>query len=89
MSHGVCAAAWDDIKLRRALEELVRSADRKREQKNKPGEAAAQSARRPLIIHLHDYVEISALNDAIIQKLRFVAERMWQEGRKVIVVSST
>ncbi|KAL2116937.1 hypothetical protein VTJ04DRAFT_9105 [Mycothermus thermophilus] len=52
---------------------------------------AAQALHSPhdLIIHLHDYVEISALYPAIITKLRNLADRLWKPSRKVVLVGTS
>ncbi|KAL2149512.1 hypothetical protein VTH82DRAFT_8163 [Thermothelomyces myriococcoides] len=47
------------------------------------------SGDRKLIIHLHDYVEISSLYPSIIHKLRAIADRMWRAGRGVVLVGSS
>ncbi|KAK0626195.1 P-loop containing nucleoside triphosphate hydrolase protein [Immersiella caudata] len=71
---------WEELKMMQALESLVGAADVKR--------GKAQSD-RPLIVHVHDFVEISELHEGIIIKLRHIVDRMWQAGRKVVMVGSS
>ncbi|KAK0706595.1 hypothetical protein B0T26DRAFT_656359 [Lasiosphaeria miniovina] len=76
---------WDDLKLNQALESLVAAAGAKRASEVDSG----SGTERPLIIHVHDYVEMSAANDSIINKLRSIADRMWQKGRRVVLIGSS
>ncbi|KAK0651380.1 P-loop containing nucleoside triphosphate hydrolase protein [Cercophora newfieldiana] len=81
-ASGAFDGRWEDLKLMQALQSLVASVDAKR------GAGAAQPD-RPLIVHVHDYVEISSLHEGIILKLRHIVDRMWQKGRKVVLVGSS
>jgi hypothetical protein len=77
---GAFDGRWEELKMMRALESLVASADAKR---------GAARPDRPLIIHLHDYVEITSLQGSIVTKLRHIVDRMWQRGRKVVLMGSS
>ncbi|KAK4455620.1 P-loop containing nucleoside triphosphate hydrolase protein [Podospora aff. communis PSN243] len=81
-SSGVGAydGRWEELKMMQALESLVGAADLKR---------GGSQPDRPLLVHVHDFVEISALHDGIIAKLRHIVDRMWQRGRKVVLVGSS
>lgn len=87
---------WEDMKISAALEQLVAAVDRKRAQAalaSSRGKSftkvKAQEPSRDLIIHLHDYVELSSLYPAIVHKLRAIADRMWMAGRRVVFVGSS
>ncbi|KAK4221836.1 hypothetical protein QBC38DRAFT_549704 [Podospora fimiseda] len=75
---------WEELKATNALNAFVASAEVKR---SVSGVGAEQP--RDLIIHLHDYIEISSLKPVLINKLRMIVDRMWQTGRKVVLVGST
>lgn len=76
---------WEDMKISAALEAMVAAADAKR------SVARAQPGRpeQNLIIHVHDYVELSALHRSVVNKLRAIVDRMWMGGRKVVLVGSS
>jgi len=82
---GAFDGRWEELKMVQGLESLVAAADVKRDIAA-PGSAQSD---RPLIIHLHDFVEISSLSDSIVAKLRHIVDRMWQKGRKVVLVGSS
>jgi len=81
---GVSDERWDDIKLGRALEQLVEAADTQRYSNR-----SSSSRRKDLIIHIHDYIELNSLAEGIINKLRSIVDRMWHNGRRVIIVGSS
>jgi AAA+ superfamily predicted ATPase len=74
---------WEDLKVNQVLEELVGAADTKRRA------VFPRSKKRDLIIHIHDYLEMSSLADGILKKIRSIVGRMWHNGRSVIVLGST
>ncbi|KAK3343920.1 hypothetical protein B0T25DRAFT_555586 [Lasiosphaeria hispida] len=76
---------WEELKMVQALEALVVAADAKHETKH----GKATRSDRDLIVHLHDYVEISSLHEGIINKLRVIVDRLWQKGRKIVLVGSS
>ncbi|KAM7222068.1 hypothetical protein V8F06_002573 [Rhypophila decipiens] len=76
-------ARWEDVKIVNALESLIKAAAAKRVSQG------LTSRRRDLIIHVHDYVEINALQSSIISKLRAVVDTMWQKGVRLVLVGST
>jgi SpoVK/Ycf46/Vps4 family AAA+-type ATPase len=91
---GLSDGRWDDMKLTAALETLVSAVDQRRDAVAAATTSAlvqveVKERRRDLIIHLHDYVELSSLYPAIIQKLRALADRLWTEGRRVVLVGSS
>lgn len=77
---------WEELKVNRALETLLGQADVKRAE---TCSSSGKTPERPLLVHIHDYVELSALQDGIIRKLRSTVDRMWHQGRKAFVVASS
>ena len=80
---------WDDLKMNHVLEAIVRSADG-----DVPPKGATAPAPKPppLIIHLHNFIELSSAFDGnqILFKLRGIVDRLWQkERRKVLLVGSS
>ncbi|KAK1761302.1 hypothetical protein QBC47DRAFT_419696 [Echria macrotheca] len=84
-SHHSFDGRWDDLKLAQALESFAGAAHAKREARANE----ASQVDRHLIIHLHDYAELCELNENTVKKLRDVVDRMWQRGRKVVLVGSS
>ena len=85
---------WEDMKIGAALETVVSAVDRKRaalvvSEQRGIVQMAVRTSPRDLIIHLHDYVELSSLYPAIIYRLRAIADRMWMAGRRVVFVGSS
>ncbi|KAI3398164.1 hypothetical protein diail_9786 [Diaporthe ilicicola] len=77
-------ATWDDLKSSHALKEIVNSAGAKRKvggQSDKP---------ERLIIHVHNYVELmmTAEGASILEKLRTIVDRLWQDGSSAVVIGS-
>lgn len=77
---------WDDLKLSHVAKELANAASIKKKQS---GPAASKPDR--VILHVHNYVELtmSAEGASILNKLRTVVDRLWQDGNKVVIVGST
>ncbi|KAK4043614.1 hypothetical protein C8A01DRAFT_12926 [Parachaetomium inaequale] len=94
---------WEDMRLAAALEAMVAAVDRKRNIQIKGSKCLPITAGSPLsnsridvtephrdlIIHLHDYVELSSLYPSIIHKLQAIADRMWRAGRRTVLVGSS
>ena len=78
---------WEELKLVQALESLVGAADAARAAISIGSDS--QPKERDLIIHLHDYVELSSLQEGLITKLRVIIDNMWQRGRRVVLVGSS
>lgn len=77
-------ATWDDLKSTHALKEIVGSAVAKRRlggQLDKP---------ERLIVHVHNYVELTMTTEgaSILEKLRNIVDRLWQDGSSVVIVGS-
>ncbi|KAK4239257.1 hypothetical protein C8A03DRAFT_32670 [Achaetomium macrosporum] len=85
-TSGLFDGRWEDMKIGAALDTLVAAADLKR----RTGRTEANALlRRPVIIHVHDYVELSSLQPAMIRKFQTIADRMWMAGRRAILVGSS
>ncbi|EPE07474.1 katanin p60 atpase-containing subunit [Ophiostoma piceae UAMH 11346] len=79
---------WDDLKMNHVLEAIVRSAD----SDIPKGATTLIAPRPPLIIHLHNFIELSSNFDGnqILFKLRGIVDRLWQkERRKILLVGSS
>lgn len=76
---------WDELKLSHVAKELANAASVKRKQ----SDPAASKPDR-VILHVHDYVELtmSAEGASILNKLRTVVDRLWQDGNKIVIVGS-
>lgn len=77
-------ATWDDLKSTHALKEIVGSAAAKRRlggQLDKP---------ERLIVHVHNYVELMMTTEgaSILEKLRTIVDRLWQDGSSAVIVGS-
>lgn len=77
-------ATWDDLKSNHALKEIVGSAAAKRKlggQLDKP---------QRLIVHVHNYVELMMTMEgaSILEKLRTIVDRLWQDGSSAVIVGS-
>lgn len=77
-------ATWDDLKSTHALKEIVGSAGAKRRlsgQSDKP---------ERLIVHVHNYVELMMTTEgaSILEKLRAIVDRQWQDGSSAVIVGS-
>ncbi|KAK0634785.1 hypothetical protein B0T17DRAFT_586494 [Bombardia bombarda] len=79
---------WEELKVIHALESLIGAVDVKRRQQQGVSNGAGAS-QRPLIVHVHDYIELGALSDSVITTLRGVVDGMWQKGRKVVLVGTS
>jgi len=69
---------WEDLKLNTALEEIVHA-------------ALPEDAKRPLVVHVHDFVALSMDSEsgnALLTKLRKIVDNLWLDGRKVILVGT-
>ncbi|KAK4165061.1 hypothetical protein QBC43DRAFT_316637 [Cladorrhinum sp. PSN259] len=74
---------WEELKITNAINALISAADAKRNANSVGGPP------RDLIIHIHDYIEISSLKPMIINKFKMIIDRMWQNGRRVVLVGSS
>lgn len=77
-------ATWDDLKLTHVLKEIVGSAAAKRRM-----DGLSDKPER-LIVHVHNYVELmmSAEGASILDKLRTIVDRLWQDGSSAVIVGS-
>lgn len=76
---------WDDLKLNHVAKELANAAHVKRKQ----GDPEAKKPDR-VILHIHNYIELSMTPEgaSIINKLRTIVDRLWQDGNKIVIVGS-
>ncbi|KAL2018629.1 hypothetical protein VTK56DRAFT_532 [Thermocarpiscus australiensis] len=76
---------WEDMKIGAALDAIIAAADVKRTMT----QSGLPVPEQDLIVHVHDYVELSALYPAIIARLRTIVDRMWMAGRRAVLVGSS
>ncbi|PSR83114.1 P-loop containing nucleoside triphosphate hydrolase protein [Coniella lustricola] len=78
-------ATWDDLKLTHIVKEIANAANTKRKADN-----GSTSKPERTIIHIHNYVELAMTQEgtSIINRLRTIADRRWQDGSKIIIVGS-
>lgn len=78
-------ASWDDLKLSHVLKEIVNSPSAKRKQAG-----CEPSKPQKLIIHVHNYVELAMMAEgsSILDKLRTIVDRLWQDGSSIVIVGS-
>lgn len=79
-------ASWDDLKLNHVLKEVVNCPSVKRKQGS-----SEPSKPQKLIVHVHDYVELAMTTEgaSILDKLRTIVDRLWQEGSSIVIVGSS
>lgn len=77
-------ATWDDLKLTHVLKEIVSSASAKR-RRNRQSDKPER-----LIVHVHNYVELMMSTEGalVLEKLRTIVDRLWQDGSSAIIVGS-
>lgn len=78
-------ATWDDLKFTHIIKEISNAANTKRKTEN-----GSPSKPERTIIHIHNYVELAMTQEgtSIINRLRTIADRRWQDGSKIIIVGS-
>ncbi|KIH94997.1 hypothetical protein SPBR_03576 [Sporothrix brasiliensis 5110] len=93
---------WDDLKINNVLEAMVRAADATSLPSSSLPSSSPLSpqstkmtptATKPhnLILHVHHFLELSSTIEGtqILTKLRNIVDRLWQKGRKIVLVGST
>lgn len=76
---------WDDLKLNHVFKEIANAAGIKR----KKQDPEASKPER-VILHIHNYVELTMTSEGttILNKLRIIVDRLWQDGTKIVIVGS-
>lgn len=94
-------ATWDDLKMTHAIKEIANAPSiKRREAKDAAAETtttttttATNTTKQPsrVILHIHNWVELNMTSESasIINKLRTVIDRMWQDGSKIVIVGSS
>lgn len=72
---------WENLKIDKMLDQIIRSASL----------ASPQSRTRPLLIHLHDIIELSMTIEGslLISRLRALADIAWQQGLPIAILGSS
>ncbi|RDA86358.1 hypothetical protein CP532_4346, partial [Ophiocordyceps camponoti-leonardi (nom. inval.)] len=83
IKHGnsACFTRWENLKIEKILDHVIRSADLKQ----------SSSTPRPLIVHVHDIVELSMTLEGslIINKIRALVDSAWQQGTQVAFLGTS
>ncbi|RCI12268.1 hypothetical protein L249_0005 [Ophiocordyceps polyrhachis-furcata BCC 54312] len=83
IKHGTsaCFTRWENLKIEKILDHIIRSADLKRSSPNP----------RPVIIHVHDIVELSMTLEGslIINKIRALVDSAWQQGTHIAFLGTS
>lgn len=88
------AEQWNDLKLAAVLESLISAADFDFLVSKSGVEAKENTPEnefRPLIVQVRDYKEMLEVSEGqdLIQKIRKVVDKKWQDGRDIILVGTT
>ncbi|KAK7428780.1 hypothetical protein QQZ08_004705 [Neonectria magnoliae] len=72
---------WENLKIDKVLDQLIQAADLKQ----------GSSREKPLIIQIHDYVELSMTLEGsmLISRLRSLVDAAWQTGSKVAILGTS
>ncbi|KAL1903672.1 hypothetical protein Sste5346_000301 [Sporothrix stenoceras] len=89
---------WDDLKINNVLEAMVRAADAAPMPSSSSSPSLSSTKLTPtstkphnLILHVHHYLELTSTVEGtqILNRLRSLVDRLWQKGRKIVLVGST
>ncbi|KAL6823173.1 AAA domain-containing protein [Trichoderma sp. SZMC 28015] len=72
---------WENLKIDKILDQIIRSASL----------GSPQSRTRPVLIHLHDIVELGMTIEGslLISRLRALADIAWQQGLQIAILGSS
>lgn len=85
---------WEELKLNRILEDMVKAVETKRAM-HLPTQSASSSAStkspRRVIVHVRDFVELSlsAEGQQVLNSLRNIVDRLWQKGQQIVLLGSS
>ncbi|KND92717.1 ATPase family AAA domain-containing protein 1-A [Tolypocladium ophioglossoides CBS 100239] len=76
-----CFSKWENLKIDKILDHIIRSADLK----------SQSSPSRPVLIHIHDLVELSMTLEGslLISRLRVLVDAAWQQGAKIAILGTS
>ncbi|CAM1509209.1 Fc.00g029480.m01.CDS01 [Cosmosporella sp. VM-42] len=72
---------WDNLKIDKVLDRIIQAADVKE----------GSPRQKPLIIHIHDLVELSMTLEGsmLISRLRSLVDSAWQQGAKIAILGTS
>lgn len=72
---------WDNLKIDKVLDQIIQAANLKQ----------GSSREKPLIIHIHDYVELSMTLEGsmLIARLRSLIDAAWQHGSRIAILGTS
>ncbi|PHH65403.1 hypothetical protein CDD81_2507 [Ophiocordyceps australis] len=76
-----CFTKWENLKIDKVLDQIIRS----------PFLKSPSSSKSPVIIHVHDFVELSMTLEGslILGKLRSLVDAAWQQGTKIAIFGTS
>jgi SpoVK/Ycf46/Vps4 family AAA+-type ATPase len=78
-----CFSKWEYLKIDKILDCIIHAPESK--------EALSQVSRRPILIHVHDIVELSMTLEGslLVSRLRTLVDTAWQQGLKIAIVGTS
>lgn len=77
-----CFSKWENLKIDKILDHIIRAPELK---------AGSQTPQRPILIHLHDIVELSMTLEGslLLVRLRTLVDTAWHQGMKIAIVGTS
>ncbi|KHN97823.1 ATPase, AAA-type, core [Metarhizium album ARSEF 1941] len=78
-----CFSKWENLKIDKILDHIIRAPELKA--------VSPQTSQRPLLIHLHDIVELSMTLEGslLLGRLRALVDTAWHQGTKIAIVGTS
>ncbi|KAK5988704.1 Outer mitochondrial transmembrane helix translocase [Cladobotryum mycophilum] len=76
-----CFTKWENLKIDKMLDHIIRSADLK----------SSEPRNRPILIHIHDLVELSMTLEGslLTSRLRALVDAAWQQGTQIAILGTS
>jgi hypothetical protein len=76
-----CFSKWEGLKIDKILDHIIHAADRKH----------GASDNRPVLIHVHDFIELSMTLEGslIVTRLRALVDAAWQRGKQIAILATS
>jgi SpoVK/Ycf46/Vps4 family AAA+-type ATPase len=78
-----CFSKWENLKIDKILDHIIKSTEAK--------DPAASASGRPVLIHVHDLVEMSMTLEGsiLLNRLRSLVDATWQSGRRIAILGTS
>lgn len=78
-----CFTKWENLKIDKILDHIIRAPELKR--------TPSQTSQRPILIHVHDIVELSMTLEGslLLGRLRVMVDTAWQQGTNIAIVGTS